>query len=357
VDTITNAGLASSGARLVPENSLLVTTRATLGLVALTTGPMTTNQGFRSIVFTGRAHPDFYYHLLATLKGEMVRRASGTTFLEISGSQFAQIGVPLPPLREQRQISEILDALDDQIALVTASIEKLLLVRLGMVRDLIEHIDPSRQPKRRVADLVVAGQFGSAIGPFGSNLMASDYRNSGVPVIFVRDIQSGRFDWKSSVYVSRGKALELNAHRADPGDVLITKMGDPPGVATVHPEWFPSAVITADIIRIRPQERLAVPEWLALYINSSHVARQIRALAAGVTRQKLTLADFRGVTISLPTIQEQRSRARRVAAIDRLLDREREERRKLQGVKEGLRADLLAGRVRVPEWGRDEPRP
>ena len=45
-------------------------------------------------------------------------------------------------------------------------------------------------------------------------------------MIFVRDIQSGGFHWKSSVYVSQRKALELDAHRADPGDVLINKMGD-----------------------------------------------------------------------------------------------------------------------------------
>lgn len=254
----------------------------------------------------------------------------------------------LPSIKEQQRVTEVLDALDDQIGGVKRSIEKLGFVRQGMVTELVERIDQSHQSLRRVAELVVPGQLGSAIGPFGSNLMASDYRASGIPVIFVRDIQSGRFDWKSSVYVSRRKALELNAHRADPGDVLITKMGDPPGVATVHPGEFPSAVITADIIRIRPQEQLTVPEWLALYVNSSHVTRQIRGLAAGVTRQKLTLVDFRGVTVLLPTIQEQLLTVKRVAAIDRLVASGEKELRKLQEAKEGLLADLLRDRLRVP---------
>jgi type I restriction enzyme S subunit len=177
--------------------------------------------------------------------------------------------------------------------------------------------------------------------------MASDYRASGVPVIFVRDIQSGRFDWKSSVYISRRKALELDAHRADPGDVLITKMGDPPGVATVHPAGFPSGVITADVIRIRPREQLAIPEWLALYINSSHVTRQVRKLAAGVTRQKLTLGDFRGVKVLLPPVQEQLSTVKHVAAVDRLLSSEEGELTKLKAAKDGLLGSLLRGRLRV----------
>jgi len=59
-ETISKAGLANSGAKLLPADALIVTTRATLGLVALTTGPMTTNQGFKSIVFSGEADPNFY---------------------------------------------------------------------------------------------------------------------------------------------------------------------------------------------------------------------------------------------------------------------------------------------------------
>ena len=96
-DQITNAGLASCSAALVPRDSLLVTTRATLGSVALAAMPVTTNQGFRSVVFGPGAHPHFFYHLSSRLVREFTRRASGTTFLEISGREFAAVEVTLPP--------------------------------------------------------------------------------------------------------------------------------------------------------------------------------------------------------------------------------------------------------------------
>jgi len=158
-------------------------------------------------------------------------------------------------------------------------------------------------------------------------------------VIFVRDIQSGRFDWKSSVYVSRRKASELNPtvrpwRRADhqDGDRLALPLCTLEDSIRCNYGGYHQNSLS---------EQLAVPEWLALYINSSHVTRQIRRLAAGVTRQKLTLADFRGVTVSLPTVQDQLSTMTRVSAIDRLVSSEEDELRKLQETKDGLLADLL----------------
>ena len=76
---------------------------------------------------------------------------------------------------------EILTAMDAQIGLVTRSIEKLRLVRQGMIYRSRRTHNQSRQSLRRVADLVVPGQFGSAIGLFGSNLMASDIATLGSP--------------------------------------------------------------------------------------------------------------------------------------------------------------------------------
>src|SRR5690554_3782298 len=106
-EKITTEGLAQSGAKLLPPNSLLVTTRASLGAAVLNAALATTNQGFKSITFTNSFSPDYYYHWASKLKGELVRLASGTTFLEISGSQFRKISVPVPPRAEQRLIAHL----------------------------------------------------------------------------------------------------------------------------------------------------------------------------------------------------------------------------------------------------------
>ena len=78
--------------------------------------------------------------------------------------------------------------------------------------------------------------YSLAIGPFGSNLKVSDYRDSGVPLIFVRNIRALNFGEKWRVYVSNAKAGELRAHRVSGGDILVTKMGDPPGDSCLYPD-------------------------------------------------------------------------------------------------------------------------
>ncbi len=83
-------------------------------------------------------------------------------------------------------------------------------------------------------EVTAADPYALSIGPFGSNLKVSDYRSNGVPLVFVRNIRSRSFGGPDTKFVSKDKAAELAAHRADPGDVLITKMGDPPGDAAIY---------------------------------------------------------------------------------------------------------------------------
>src|ERR1017187_4075168 len=106
---ISDSALAGSGANLLPAGSLMVTTRATLGARAINAVPMSTNQGFKSIVFKKPDEASYYFHLFEKLKPELVRRASGTTFLEISGTEFGSIKVPSPPLPEKLLIAQLLD--------------------------------------------------------------------------------------------------------------------------------------------------------------------------------------------------------------------------------------------------------
>ena len=96
-DCISESGLVSSGARLIPEGSLLITSRATIGFCALAGRRMTTNQGFKNLIPGKKVNSSYLFHLGRTLGREMTRRASGTTFLEISGGEFRRIAVRLPP--------------------------------------------------------------------------------------------------------------------------------------------------------------------------------------------------------------------------------------------------------------------
>ena len=134
---ITAAGLAGSGARLLPTGSLLVTTRATVGAIAIAARPVATNQGFKSIIANGTADMHFYFHLFQLIAPELKRLASGSTFDEISRRDFGKVVVPRPKIAEQRVIAEILDTADETIALNERLVSKLRLEKLGLAQDLL----------------------------------------------------------------------------------------------------------------------------------------------------------------------------------------------------------------------------
>ncbi len=151
-ERITKLGLNASSAKLLPKNSLLVTSRATLGEVAVAAKPVSTNQGFKSIVPNSKTDPNFAYHQVKTIKREMVRLASGTTFLEISKGDFSRILVHRPQLPEQSRIAYVLDTIDEAIAQTEGVIAKLKQVRAGMLHDLLSYgLDENGQLRDPIA--------------------------------------------------------------------------------------------------------------------------------------------------------------------------------------------------------------
>ena len=147
--------------------------------------------------------------------------------------------------------------------------------------------------------------YSLSIGPFGSNLKVSDYRDTGVPLVFVRNIRSGNYGGTHTKYVTPEKALELSAHSIAAGDVLVTKMGDHPGDADVYPDDQPPAVITADCIKIRCWPDLLSPHFLKSVINSHIGQRQIEPMTQGVAQKKVSLGRFSSLVVPLPPVEEQ----------------------------------------------------
>ncbi|MCD6197534.1 MAG: restriction endonuclease subunit S [Deltaproteobacteria bacterium] len=114
---ITKAGIENSSARLVPLGTVLLTSRAPVGYVAMAKNPIATNQGFRSLVVNEEHDPDFIYYLLLHNTDYLKQHASGSTFQELSGSTLKSLEFLIPPLSEQRAIAHILGSLDDKIEL------------------------------------------------------------------------------------------------------------------------------------------------------------------------------------------------------------------------------------------------
>lgn len=298
--------------------------------------------------------------------------ATGTTRLKLTQARMNAIPVPVPPIAEQWRI---VAALEDHLSRLDAGLRYLQrseatatrLIQwiydaaacgslLSGLRPQPGELSPGWTWKR--PDDVTAGQRSDiTIGPFGSNLRVSDYRDSGVPLVFVRNIRTSRFDGADTKFVSAIKASELNAHYAKPGDILITKMGDPPGDACVY-NGSSQAIITADCIRLRPSVEFR-PDYLSLAINSRLVRAQMECITRGVAQKKVSLQRFRQeVKLPVPSKVDQDLVMEIVKDLVDQINRTRKgsliAQRDAAQLRRFLLAEAFAGRL-VPQDPNDEP--
>jgi restriction endonuclease S subunit len=131
---ITEEGLKSKGLKLVPENSLLFTSRATIGYLAINKIKVAINQGIISLI-PKDANVDitFFYYLLQKLRFLFENLAGGSTYKEISMSTFSNISVPLPSLLEQQKITEILLTIDKKLEIKRNEKAKLEKIKQGLM--------------------------------------------------------------------------------------------------------------------------------------------------------------------------------------------------------------------------------
>ena len=114
---LTQQGLDSCSAKLLPAGAVLLSTRAPVGYVAIAKNPIATNQGFRSLIPRDGAFGEYLYYWLSVNTEELERHSSGSTFRELSGTALKSIKLRLPPMGEQRRIAGVLGCLDDKIEL------------------------------------------------------------------------------------------------------------------------------------------------------------------------------------------------------------------------------------------------
>ena len=115
---ITKLGLEKSSAKLLPKGTVLFTSRAPIGYVAIAQNEIATNQGFKSLICDEKiAYNEYIYYLLKSKVKEIENIATGSTFKEVSGSVLKEFEIILPPLPIQKKIARTLSALDDKIEL------------------------------------------------------------------------------------------------------------------------------------------------------------------------------------------------------------------------------------------------
>jgi type I restriction enzyme, S subunit len=170
----------------------------------------------------------------------------------------------------------------------------------------------------KLEEIVLSPKQDIVDGPFGSNLKASEYVESGVPIIRLQNVHRNHFIEKNLKFITPEKATELSRHSFHKGDIVITKLGDPLGVACLVPDSLEHGIIVADVVRVRLNEKLALKKFVIFAINSSTVANQLALETKGTTRPRVNLSHIRSLEIPLAPLDEQR---RIVAKLEKVLSR------------------------------------
>jgi type I restriction enzyme, S subunit len=134
---ITSQGLSSSSAEMIPANSVVMTSRATIGECAINKIPVSTNQGFKNFIPFDETNVEFLYYLLQTQKQRFISLCGGSTFLEIGKNQLSEFLIELPPLLEQIEIADILSDMDAEIGSIESKLTKTRQLKQGMMHELL----------------------------------------------------------------------------------------------------------------------------------------------------------------------------------------------------------------------------
>lgn len=135
--TISEAGVQNSSATILPAGSLMVCTRATIGALSISSGPICTNQGFKNIIPTKAFDVNFIYYLLAYNSIALLRKASGSTFLELSKKDFEKMEFPCPLLEEQQKIAAVLSTADEEITALQQKLDALKQEKKALMQQLL----------------------------------------------------------------------------------------------------------------------------------------------------------------------------------------------------------------------------
>jgi type I restriction enzyme S subunit len=248
----------------------------------------------------------YLYYFIQSMYRLLNTQMKGTGTPHLNAEVLKKAELVIPSLDEQKRvvnrIEELFSELDSAVETLKKTKEQLAVYRQSVLKDTFEKYEFSK--KNPVTDLVVNEKYALAIGPFGSNLKVSDYTADGVRLVFVKDIRSS-FSSETIKFISEKKADELIPHCVYNGDLLITKMGDPPGDCCVYP-YEDRGVITSDCIRIKVDESKMNKICLMLYILSAYGKKQIKTMTQGVAQKKISLERFKKFCVPVIGLDEQK---------------------------------------------------
>ena len=312
---ITKAGLKSCSARMLPAQSVLFSSRAPIGLVAINTIPVCTNQGFKSLVPRfDLVSPDLLFWWLRAQEKHVQSKGRGATFKEVSKKIVEDLQIPLPPLPEQKRIAGILDATDALRAKRREALAQLDTLLQSTFLDMFG--DPVTNPMGWPPTSLSAISEELRDGPFGSNLKSSHYVESGVRVIRLQNIGVGEIRNDDLAFISEKHFASLPRNHCQPGDVIIGTMGDPNLRACIVPWAMARALNKADCILMRVDMTKVDAIYVCWLLNNPRMVSMALRLVRGQTRGRISLGRLKELQIHLPPIELQHRFAAIVKSVE-----------------------------------------
>lgn len=274
---LTPAGLSNSSAQLMPKGSVLFSSRAPIGYVAIAVNEVTTNQGFKSCVpFIGEMSEYIYYYLKSAVR-YIESLASGTTFMEVSGKVVSNVLFPLPPLTEQKRIVAKVDELMALCDKLEAEQKTQRTLKTQAVQSTLHHLTNAESPASFGTSLNILNR---TFGNWFDDIATVKHLRATILQLAVQGKLVPKTDkWKSE---KLGDRIEL-----------ISGQHLKPDEYTTHPKGIPYITGPADFGEISPaptrwtlEERsVALPGDILVTVKGSGIGK-----TNIVTEEKLAIS-------------------------------------------------------------------
>jgi len=355
---ITESGLSSSAAALLPAGSVLYTSRATIGAKAVAAIPMTTNQGFASFL-PRTVDGEYLYYLLDLLTPVIKRLGAGTTFDEVSKRDIRTVwcAVPSDP-DQQAAITRILDAVDTSLECTRAAIDRAREVKRALVQRVFSEGTRGAASKKTALgrlpkswDVVAVN---SVVTSFQYGLSVPMEPKGELPILRMGNIQDGDVVLSDLKFVSL-PPKDVAPYHLRRGDVLFNRTNSQEWVGKVgiyrHDD---PAVFASYLIRVVPDAAMVDGYYLGHVLGSYQSQCRIKRYATpGVQQVNINATNLGKVLIPLPVgdggLHEQREIAAMLEAADAVVRSREPVLAAQQALKKSLLHDLLTGRVRAQE--------
>lgn len=346
---ISASGLKNSSAKLLPKDTVLFSSRAPIGYVAIAQNELATNQGFKNLLPSKLYLPSYAYYYLQFIKEFAESQASGTTFKELSGSKMSELPFLLAPLPEQKRIADKLDELFQHLDSLEERVEKIPLLlkkfRESVLMRAITGALTSQLRDAQLSDAVSNSVYQSEVsskeatiqipeewrwsrvgehaklinGDRGKNYPhISEYVAEGIPFINAGHIDTdGTLSADKMNFITREKYDTLNGGKTRKGDILYCLRGTLGKTAMID---YTEGAIASSLVIIRAGEELS-EKYLFYFLISPFGKELIKRYDNGTAQPNLSAKSVREYPIPLPSLPEQKEIAEQVDRLFALADK------------------------------------